>query len=247
MCTVSWIVHDRNYRLYFNRDEQRSRPRAEFPKVQRHDGIELIAPHDGLGGGSWIAVNQFGLTAFLLNHYAATSSDISPSQFRSRGELPMIMTKQNSWIRAVGILEEMDLSQFRPFYLGMLTSLGGCRLFVWNGSGLEEHDAGISMITTSSFRADEVEAYRRKRYMEICGERGCERSRENSLSFHRDLNHEDRAFNPLMSREDAETHSISVIEVDPSRVSFSYYEDLLDKDRFTPNQVCSIERRDGTL
>jgi len=247
MCTVSWIVHDQNYRLYFNRDEQRPRPRAEFPKVQRYDGIDLITPHDGPGGGSWIAVNEFGLTAFLLNHYAATSSGGSLGRSRSRGELPMIMAMQKSLIRAVGILEQMDLSPFQPFYLGMLTPLGEFRLFVWSGSGLEERDSGISMMTTSSFRPDEVEAYRKKRYLEICGERGCEWRRDNSLSFHRDLSHENRAFNPLMARDDAETHCISVIEVDPSRVSFSYYEDFLNTDHFSPNQVCSIERRDARL
>ncbi len=244
MCTVSWIVHDQNYRLYFNRDEQRSRPRAELPKTQRHEGIELIAPHDGPGGGSWIAVNQFGLTAFLLNNYAATSNDGPLNRYRSRGELPMIVAKQSSLIRAVEVLEEMDLSQFRPFYLGMLTSSGGCRLFVWSGSGLDERDLGISMVTTSSFRPSEVEAYRKNRYLEICGERGCEWSRDESFSFHRDSSHEDRAFNPLMARKDAETHCISVIEVDSSHVSFSYYENLLDKDHFLPSQVCSIVKRD---
>ncbi len=243
MCTVSWIASDRKYRLYFNRDEQRSRPRADAPKVQVHNGLEIIAPHDGPGGGSWIAVNQFGLTSFLLNNYAAKGGSSSPEVFRSRGELPMVMASELGMESAIGVLEKLDLSQFRPFYLGAIAPLGKCRIVAWNGLELEEVTLQVPMLTTSSFRSSDVEAYRRKRYLEICGREGCDWDLDQSLSFHGDTSHRDPAFNPLMSREDANTHCISVIEVDPISVSFRYYEKLSGIALAAPDAVCYVKRK----
>jgi len=64
------------------------------------------------------------------------------------------------------------------------------------------------------------------------------------LSFHGDTSHRDPAFNPLMSREDANTHCISVIEVNPISVSFRYYENLSENALAAPDTVCSLKRRD---
>ena len=112
----------------------------------------------------------------------------------------------------------MELSCYRPFHVGLL-SLEGIRVFSWNGCVLSERGASSGLLTTSSFRSREVQAYRERRYLEL----GCtcvdERRR-----FHVELHHEDRAFNPFMSREDSETHNVSVVEITPEAICYRYEE-----------------------
>src|SRR3982751_1081178 len=69
MCTVSWIRTREGYQLLCNRDERHTRRPAQAPTVREDQGVQFIAPIDGDEGGSWIGVNQFGLTLCLLNRY----------------------------------------------------------------------------------------------------------------------------------------------------------------------------------
>ncbi|MCV6603730.1 MAG: NRDE family protein, partial [Porticoccaceae bacterium] len=85
MCTLSWIQHQDSYSLVFNRDELNSRQRALPPALKTAlDGSRYLSPTDTDAGGSWLQVNEHGLTACLLNYYAA---DTAPSDdVHSRGE-----------------------------------------------------------------------------------------------------------------------------------------------------------------
>ncbi|MDA1026897.1 MAG: NRDE family protein [Planctomycetota bacterium] len=68
MCTLTLIqVRLREYRLAFNRDEQRSRDPGLPPTVERRSGIRVIAPLDPVGGGTWISLNEFGISVAILN------------------------------------------------------------------------------------------------------------------------------------------------------------------------------------
>lgn len=242
MCTVSWIAKDRNYRLYFNRDEQRTRQKAEVPRLKEQDGAKLIAPRDPQGGGSWITANQYGITVFLLNNYSAEAGDRRSRDFRSRGELPLILASQSSAEASLLALRQLDLTGFRPFYLGVIEPLKNCRILSWNGAALDIRPGDIPFLTTSSYRSSEVRDYRRMQYQQMCGKGGYEREFESVFDYHRDQSHPNKGFNPLMSRMDAETHSISVVTVTPSQVSFEYYERLADEISDSPAKVCSIER-----
>ena len=63
------------YRLWFNRDELRSRGPEVPPRVeQTPEGMRYIAPSDSDAGGTWIAVNELGITVCLLNGYRAPQS-----------------------------------------------------------------------------------------------------------------------------------------------------------------------------
>jgi hypothetical protein len=67
MCTVTWVHDDEGYRLFCNRDELNTRTLAEPPKVFERDGVRFLAPRDPDFGGTWISVNEAGLTVCLLN------------------------------------------------------------------------------------------------------------------------------------------------------------------------------------
>src|SRR5438045_4246173 len=67
MCTVSWIRGSGGYHLLCNRDEKKSRAVALAPRIQARGWVRFIAPVDPDHDGSWIAVNEFGVSVCVLN------------------------------------------------------------------------------------------------------------------------------------------------------------------------------------
>lgn len=232
MCTVSWSFRKQSYRLFFNRDEQRSRLRAERPRLIKWRGSELIAPVDPQGGGSWIALNREGIVAFLLNNYADRQDDSGLGRYRSRGEVPLSIASNTDFDACVDALETLDTARYRPFIAGVVSPSGESHAVAWNGMTLKLHDLSRSFLTTSSFRSDAVETYRRARYEERLRSGEADWAWCHGLDYHQDLNHANPAFNPLMSREDAETHCISVITATPGEMRFEYLERIENSDEF---------------
>src|SRR5262245_8061057 len=73
--TVSWTPTREGYALRFNRDERRTRGPGLPPGMMEGDGVRFLAPTDADAGGTWIGVNQFGLTVGLLNRYHEAPHD----------------------------------------------------------------------------------------------------------------------------------------------------------------------------
>ena len=224
MCTVSWSLRGNGYRLYFNRDERKSRPIADRPKEIEWRGTRLIAPIDPQGGGSWIASSEQGTTAFLLNYYAATIETNSSGQFRTRGEIPLAIAAAPEWEGRLRRIEGFATSDYRPFLVGFVNPGSPVRAYSWNGRSLERLDLKDSIVTTSSFRSCEVESYRQELYKSCVNKGRSDWAWKNGLQYHLDMSHEDAAFNPSMSREDSETHCISVVTVDEGSLEFDYWE-----------------------
>ncbi len=67
MCTVTYIpVKDRIF-ITHNRDEKSARSKAIHPKEYIIKGHRLLFPRDSHAGGTWIALNDNGTAAVLLN------------------------------------------------------------------------------------------------------------------------------------------------------------------------------------
>jgi len=66
MCTVTYIKTATGFLLTSTRDEQAVRPTLA-PKKYSVNGIDLVYPKDELAGGTWIAANNSGRYACLLN------------------------------------------------------------------------------------------------------------------------------------------------------------------------------------
>lgn len=226
MCTVSWTL-DRvgGYQLFFNRDEQRSRPRAKPPQLFERDGRRVVAPIDEKSGGSWIAVNDLGVCAFLLNNYEAMErTGGAQAPFKSRGEIPILLCSQNGFDQSFDTMKRLEPHRFPPFFAGLIGPEEECRIFCWDGLSLQERSLDLPFLTTSSFQSTAVQSYRRNRFLEFCGADGALPSPASLSEFHRDLANKKRAFNPLMSRSDAETHCISSISVEHRAIIFEYQE-----------------------
>ena len=235
MCTVTWAGHASGYTLWFNRDEQRTRPPAEPPRLQQRDGVAVLAPRDPAGGGTWLAVNAHGLTVGLLNYYAAGHA--APSgRPRSRGllvaDLIALPTAQAVWARA----DALDRSAYPPFILLVLGPDGTAGAGWWDGVRWERRalDYADRPITTSSYRSAEVVARRREQF------RGMEAGGD-LRAYHTSRDALGDAFSVWMSRPDAHTVSLSQITVDPAQVQFAYSARGPD-DRPGPQVVLALPR-----
>ncbi len=69
MCTVSFIARRHGYLLAMNRDEQLTRAEGLPPKIVHVGERKVICPSEP-GGGTWIAVNDAGVTFALINWYS---------------------------------------------------------------------------------------------------------------------------------------------------------------------------------
>ena len=86
MCTVSWVTEAQGYTLYQNRDESRTRAPERPPTHEMLSGVCYLAPTDGASDGTWILVNECGLTVTLLNAYRA-SLGAPRDSYETRGAL----------------------------------------------------------------------------------------------------------------------------------------------------------------
>lgn len=216
MCTVTWAGTDHGYVVWFNRDEQRTRPPAEPPRRQLLRGVACLAPVDPVGGGTWLSVNEYGLTLGLLNYYAAGL--ITPSTHpRSRGllvrDLADASTPDEVWVRLAG----SEWERYPPFLLVCFDAMGQAGMAQWDGHQLARRGLDApGLLTTSSFRCAEVEARRRECYLALAP------TVDDLRDFHAGRDPRGDAYSIWMSRPDAHTVSRSGVAVTENGVTFSY-------------------------
>ncbi|MDM3871613.1 NRDE family protein [Porticoccus sp. W117] len=223
MCTLSWIQHQDSYSLVFNRDELNSRQRALPPALKTaDDGSLYLSPTDTDAGGSWLQVNEHGLTACLLNYYAA---DRAPSDdVHSRGEIVLMLTGCRSIAEAEVIVKQLNTSHYRGFDLVLMEANQRPVQYRWDAVSLTRHLPEIPL-TSSSYRTQEVCDYRRELFL-----RSAPRNLQQLLAFHdchdaeasAHLPPPSPAHAPCMHRADAKTVSQCVVEVNPNQVSIRY-------------------------
>lgn len=96
-----------------NRDEQVDRP-WQPPAAHWPDRPEVIAGLDELGGGSWLGVNEWGVTACILNRRGTLGPQDGK---RSRGEIVLDALDHEDALVAAENLSHLDGSAFRDFNL----------------------------------------------------------------------------------------------------------------------------------
>lgn len=161
MCTVSWFLAKDGYQVFFNRDEQKGRALAHKPRYFNDLGVKYLMPVDPVGGGSWIAMNQAGLSVCLLNYYQQKDPG---SDLISRGLLVKSLVSYTSITQIRAVLSEMSLKRYAAFTLMVfpanLSLQGGAvSAFRWDGNRLCEIDA-VSPMVSSSVSLEEVANYR---------------------------------------------------------------------------------------
>lgn len=114
MCTVSFIARRRGYLLAMNRDEQLSRVAGLPPKIFSVSGRKVICPTEP-GGGTWISVNDAGVTFALINWYSVKLR-VKKNPV-SRGGIVKSLSAQASPASASEMLAEFPLPHTNPFRL----------------------------------------------------------------------------------------------------------------------------------
>lgn len=128
MCTVTFIPIGNSFHLTSSRDEQAGRPIALFPAFDQINGIRVLFPRDTLAGGSWIAVNENGHLAVLLNG-AINAHRSEPPYLRSRG---LVFLDLISKISPADAFEGTDFKGIEPFTVVLFENknLYSCK---WDG------------------------------------------------------------------------------------------------------------------
>jgi hypothetical protein len=226
MCTVSWLRHSDGYVLLCNRDERHTRQPALGPRINQREGVSFIAPADGDHGGSWIAVNQLGLTLCLLNRYGDEPVE-EAERYISRGLLLIELIDGESAARVRSRIESTNLEEFRPFTLAAISLAEPTLVLDWTGrelrvrSELESH----APLTSSSIREPEIGIRRREQFQQLISEAVDEEPSQMTdllWQFHRSHLPERGPTSVCMHRAEASTVSVSAVTVGRKSIEFAY-------------------------
>lgn len=215
MCTMTWMFRDDGYELFFNRDEVRTRLLAFPPEVRTVDKVSFIAPIDADAGGTWMGVNQFGLSVCLLNGYGRKIS--GQTDYTSRGLLVMSLLDCADRRMVESRLEALDMAVYRPFTLVALEPGKTIMAWVWDGVDLHMDEDISCPLISSSFRFSAVAEHRRWLFDELGS-----RSSKALTDFHRSHVPEAGPFSVCMHRDDAQTVSLCRVVVTSKDINFHY-------------------------
>jgi hypothetical protein len=223
MCTVSWLRQADGYLLLCNRDERHTRKPAGGPRIGAQNGVSFIAPVDADQGGSWIGVNQFGLTLCLLNRYG-DSQVAAAATFTSRGLLLTELLDSARRQQVCQRVRAMDLEQFQPFTMAILTVDEPALLIDWTGlECLVQPDADSRVpLTSSSLKAPQIGELRTEQFERMVTDVG----RLDAMlleEFHRSHLPARGPYSVCMHREDAATVSLSAVTVTKELIGFVYH------------------------
>jgi hypothetical protein len=224
MCTLSWTFEGGGYRIYFNRDESRERKLAQPPFIhQAQTGCQFIAPIDTEAGGSWIAVNEFGLSACLLNYYQGYEP-VEADSITSRGSIVMALAACKSFSEAQHRVNTINLHAYSGFTLIVFQ---GCQVngWQWNGRQLESIEP-IAPMTSSLTRQNKVQAIRRQYFRQLPNMNSETLEKFHASHFETDLQSIDGEIiaehSVCMHRSNSKTVSLCVVTVSELGVSMVY-------------------------
>jgi hypothetical protein len=207
MCTLTWrrSAEAAGYDLFFNRDELHLRAAERAPVEQRTpQGVRYVAPADGDHGGTWLALNEHGVTVCLLNYYPR---GVVEKGVESRGCLPLLCAGCARADDVARVLHAVELRQFAPFHLVAVDATGGSVWLRWDGRAMHEAEAP-EFLTSSSFEPGRVQAARAERWAAWPG-----RTPEDLAAFQRQHDPAAGAESVRMERVDARTRSLCAVRV----------------------------------
>jgi uncharacterized protein with NRDE domain len=224
MCTVSWLRRADGYLLLCNRDERNTRRPAAGPRIDALNGISFIAPVDGDHGGSWIGVNEFGLTLCLLNRYGDWTPQ--PDQdYTSRGLLLIDLLNCSSREEVQRRISRQRLERFQPFTLAVLTVEESTTLD-WTGrEHIIQTEADLQVpLVSSSWKEPKIARTRKELFSRMVSEAGGVDAQLLD-EFHRSHFPEPGPLSVCMHRADAMTLSLCAVHVKRNTIEFTYYPD----------------------
>lgn len=236
MCTVSWLRTPAGYHVFFNRDEHVSRAPESAPEEAVLGQVHWLGPRDGDHHGTWIGVNQHGITFGLLNRW----DDVPElgAAYTSRGTLVASLMNLKTLTTLPARLPHDGLARYRPFALVAVAPGSDAQVITWDGRTVSIGQQARSGLIATSSGHDQVAAAAARSRLFVEPEGGW--TAEMLTALHRSHHPERGALSPCMHRSDASTVSFTVVVVEGETIRMEY----------TPGAPCtgnattySIDRR----
>jgi len=227
MCTVTFIPSGDKIYITSNRDEKSWRRQALPPRFYIHNQVQLLYPRDEDAGGSWIAVNENGNAAVLLNG-AFVKHTPSSSYRKSRGLIFLDIIKS---YKPLKYFSAIDLTSIEPFTIIIVeaTNLFECR---WDGHKKycrQRETAEAHIWSSATLYNKQVRGKREQRFAAWLIEHK-EPEQDNILSFHRFSGDGNKETDLLMSRG-GEIYTVSITSVELNNANaIMQYHDLHNKE-----------------
>lgn len=221
MCTVTLIARRYGYALGMNRDEQLTRPAGLPPARRSCDSRTALYPSEPTGG-TWIGVNDAGITFALINWYAVTAH-VRDNPL-SRGQIPIATFATTSPAQAEAALSALPLRRVNPFRLiGVFPGSSAVVEWKWNLHQLTRRKHPWRAATWISSGYDEPGAQRTRGTVFRAALRQRSAGTADWLRrLHRSHRPETGPYCHCMHRADAATVSYTEILVTPTTATLSY-------------------------
>jgi uncharacterized protein with NRDE domain len=221
MCTASWLPGTDGYFLCFNRDESRSRLPGRPPSLGMANGLRVVAPSDGNHGGTWIGVNEAGLTVAVANRYQVPRPPV-PLDRISRGLLVMELLGLRSLRDLERALSDRRLQRYEPFTLLGLERGAPAHLWNWNGETLavsRQEEPGL-LLASSAADQEAAAAARRDTFAQAAALGPLDPKALAAIhASHRPVR---GPLSVCMHREEASTVSFSMVTAGRGRISLAH-------------------------
>jgi hypothetical protein len=219
MCTLTWHRRPSGYTLFSNRDERNTRLPALPPRVEGGK-VKWIGPVDGDQGGTWILVNECGLTMGLMNGVFREHFGPEP---RSRGLLVRDLAESETIAAVERTLAAVDPLQYRPFRFFALGPEEPFFFAEWTGQALQmrRDPAAKPPVISSSFDESEVGRRRRVEFDRIMN--GNEPGVDLLKAYHRSHFPNPGPYSVCMHREEARTQSLTRVDVTAEEARMLYH------------------------
>jgi len=220
MCTVTFIPAHEKYFITANRDEKNIRMPAIVPALYEVRHKKLIFPKDGDAGGTWIAMQENGNAAVLLNG-AFENHFPDPPYRKSRGKILLDIIADD---RSLRHFYEMDLNRIEPFTLVLFENENLYECF-WDGKGKHYHQVKTHRpwMWSSVTLYDKEAMKKRDQWFAAFLNNNRHPAQKDILDFHQFAGDGDPANDLLMERENMySTVSITSMLLTADRGSMKY-------------------------
>jgi hypothetical protein len=224
MCTLTLVTDNQTYSIAMNRDEKITRIAGLPLKIYEFDGARVIYPSDG-SGGTWIAINEYGIALALLNWNDVAALGIVLTKTRRRGQVIPALIGSRS---LPDLHEAVHVSKFEgmpPFRLvGVFSSEQ--RIWEWRWDSRQLSSQVHPWISRHWFSSSLSDAR-----AETLRGADCQRARSEpdsgSVPWLRRL-HASHAGGPgpfslCVHRDDVRTLSYSEVTVTPGRIEMAHF------------------------
>ncbi|MFI5210648.1 MAG: NRDE family protein, partial [Gemmatimonadales bacterium] len=183
--------------------------------------LQVIAPSDGNHGGTWIGVNEAGLTVAVANRYQVPRPPV-PAERISRGLLVMELLGQHSLPGLERALPGRRLEQYEPFTLVGLAPGSLAHLWSWDGGTLvawQQEQPGL-LLASSAIDQEAAASARRDTFAQAAALGPLDPKALAAIhASHRPVR---GPLSVCMHREDASTVSFTMVTVGRGRISLAH-------------------------